>query len=106
MEDRQSRIFDETIKMHYGKLRQMVDRRIYSPSDREDIFQEGLREFYSALPRFRGECSGYFFALSCISNVIKRYARKQSRGHDLQYIEDPAALKSDSGLASAIESLP
>lgn len=106
--EEQKKIFDEVVNSNYNGLRRMVDRAIFNPNDRDDILQSGLLAFFTAIPNFRNECSGFDYAKKCLGYKIKNYIRAckspQRRAElDKEYFEDPSEMEiTDIMLSEAI----
>lgn len=70
-------MFAELVSNHGKNLKAIIDSRIFCQSDRDDIYQNALIAVYTALPRFRQECSVLSFAQRCFRNVIISYIRSK-----------------------------
>lgn len=70
-------MFAELVSNHGGYLRKIIDAKVFCPSDRDDVYQNALIAVYTALPRFRQECSVLSFARRCFRNVVVDYIRSQ-----------------------------
>lgn len=64
---------------HKENIWRLVCRYVFSPSDREDLFQEVFLNVYRALPRFRGESSIGTWLYRIAVNSAINYLKKQNR---------------------------
>ena len=70
-------MFAELISNHGKTLKTIIDSKVFCQSDRNDVYQDALIAVYTALPRFKQECSILTFAQRCFHNVIVNYIRKK-----------------------------
>ena len=70
-------LFDDIVKNYGSRLRRLISVMVYNPSEIDDIYQDGMINLYSALPKFRKECSPSSYATSCFLNTIRNYIKSK-----------------------------
>jgi RNA polymerase sigma factor (sigma-70 family) len=67
---------------HLPALERLIASYARSPADRADLRQDVALAFWSALPRFRGECSEKTFLLRVAHNRALHFLRKRGAATD------------------------
>lgn len=101
-------MFAELISNHGRNLKLTIDSKIFCPSDRDDVYQNALIAVYTALPRFKRECSVLTFAQRCFHNVIGDYVRKKQRRQNVfdDYTQVDSDLNNDEPSRRIVISVP
>lgn len=92
----QNRVFGEWLKDHRNLLFRIVSAYAFTPSDRDDLFQEIAAQIWRSIASFRGECAVktwvYRVAVNSAIAWTKREA-KHRRGK--QPLEDDLSVLSE-----------
>jgi RNA polymerase sigma-70 factor, ECF subfamily len=95
------RSFQRILADYEGALRRLTASYAPEPADREDLFQEISLAVWTALPRFRGDCSERTWVYRIAHNVaisasVRRNRRRQAETNFAPDIADARALGPES----------
>lgn len=77
--DEQNRVFAEWLEGYQSLLFKVVSVYAFTPSDRDDLFQEVAVQLWRSIPGFRGECSVKSWIYRVASNSAIAWTKREAR---------------------------
>ena len=103
--DEQNRVFGEWLEGHRNLLFRIVSAYAFTPSDRDDLFQEVAVQVWRSIPSFRGDCAVkswvYRVALSSAIAWTRREIKHRTGKQGLD--DEPVLIQVDTDRHNRLE---